>query len=362
MPRPIYATIDTRALAHNLTIAKQHAPSSFLWGVIKANAYGHGIEHVYTGLALADGLTMVDFSEAKRVRALGWTKPILMIEGCFDASDVVACAELDLIPMLHSPAQLDLHAANPVPLQVHVKLNSDMNRLGFPLSAIPVDALLAMPYLKIAMWVTHFGNADIADGASRILHDFETAIKTLFVDYPALRAPLSTSNSAAIMGMPQAHHSAIRAGVMMYGASPFDPSEPTQTVSALGLRPVMSLTSQIIATKTLEVGDTVGYGSTFVAIHTMRIGIVACGYADGYPRHAPTGTPIAVDGIMTRTVGRVSMDMLALDLTPIPQAAIGSRVELWGALVSVDRVAQAAGTIGYELLCALAARVPVRSV
>jgi alanine racemase len=354
MTRPILATIYPAAVAHNLSQARRHAPHSFLWAVIKANAYGHGIERVFAGLQAADGLAMLDFDEAQKVRDLGWHKPILMLEGCFEAGDIATCAALDLISMIHSEHQLALHAAHPTPLTVQVKVNSGMNRLGFALSALPVHALLAMPHLKLAQWVTHFADADTPGKAGAPLAAFETALSTLFAHHPSLHAPLSTSNSAAIGAVPAAHHAAVRSGIMSYGASPY----ADRTAQQLNLKPAMTLTSQLIAVQRLQAGDTVGYGSTFTAPHPMRIGVVACGYADGYPRLAPTGTPIAVDGVQTRTVGRVSMDMITVDLTPVPQANVGSAVQLWGDLVPIDAVAQAAGTIGYELMCALAQRVP----
>jgi alanine racemase len=356
MTRPIQATIYPAALAHNLAQARRHAPHSFLWAVVKANAYGHGIERVYEGLHSADGLAMLDFDEAQRVRALGWNKPILMLEGCFDAGDIALCAALDLTPIVHSQFQLALHAAHPSPLTVQVKVNSGMNRLGFKLSNLPASALLAMHHLKVGMWVTHFADADAAGKALAPLAAFEAAMMALFKQYPALTAPLSTSNSAAIGTLPAAHHAAVRSGIMSYGSSPY----ADKTAAQLGLQPAMTLTSRLIGIQSLQAGDAVGYGSTFTASTAMRIGIVACGYADGYPRHAVTGTPIAVDGVLTRTIGRVSMDMLSVDLTPVPQARIGSAVELWGAQIPIDAVAQAAGTIGYELMCALAQRVPTR--
>jgi alanine racemase len=363
MPRPILATINPAAITHNLSIAKRYAPHSFLWAVIKANAYGHGIGHVYKGLQAADGLAMLDFAEAERVRELGWSKPILMLEGCFDATDIATCAALDLIPIIHNTTQLRLHAINPLPLTVQVKLNSGMNRLGFPLNAIPALELLAMPHLTIQHWVTHFADADSANGTTQALSNFETALEGLFTHYPRLRAPLCTSNSAATMGAPTTHHAAVRCGIMSYGSSPFGYAHANNTAAAIGLQPAMTLTSQLIAIQTLQAGDSVGYGSIYTVpydqTHALRIGIVACGYADGYPRHALTGTPIAVNNILTRTIGRVSMDMLAVDLTAIPHATVGSTVELWGAHVPVDAVAHAANTIGYELLCALAPRVPV---
>lgn len=358
MTRPIQATIHPAALAHNLAQARSHATNSFLWGVVKANAYGHGIERVYAGLQKADGLAMLDFDEARRVRALGWRKPILMLEGCFDAGDIAQCVALDLTPIIHSEYQLALHASHPSPLTVQVKVNSGMNRLGFPLNAIPAKQLMEMPHLKLGMWVTHFADADVAGKALAPLAAFEAALTALFKQHPSLTAPLSTSNSAAIGVLPAAHHAAVRSGIMSYGSSPY----ADKTASQLGLLPAMTLSSQLIGIQSLLAGDTVGYGSTFTGNTAMRIGIVACGYADGYPRHALTGTPIAVEGVLTRTIGRVSMDMLAVDLTPVPHAKIGSAVELWGKQVPIDAVAQAAGTIGYELMCALAQRVPTRVV
>lgn len=359
MTRPIYATIDTAAVAHNLNRVKYYAPHSFIWAVIKANAYGHGIEYIYSALSIADGLAMLDFSEAKRVRDLGWTKPILMMEGCFDSKDIDLCVQFNLIPVIHSLVQLNWHKNNPIPLTVYIKLNSGMNRLGFALNCIPIESLLKMPYLKIGMWITHFANADITDGTQMPLIQFENTLQTIFERFPVLKAPCSTSNSAAIICTPNTHHKAVRAGIMLYGSSPFSYKDSHYSVGILNLQPVMSLYSQIIAIQFLQAGDSLGYGSIFVATEDIRIGIVACGYADGYPRSAPTGTPIVVCGIMTRTLGRVSMDMLAVDLNPIPNAQIGSAVELWGKTVLVDQVAHAAGTIGYELLCALAKRVPI---
>jgi alanine racemase len=317
---------------------------------------------VFAGLQgehVADGLAMLDFAEAQRVRELGWTKPILMLEGCFDAADIATCVALNLTAVIHSAEQLALHAAHPVPLSVQVKINSGMNRLGFALhdrAAMNSMAqrIMTLSHLRVDMWLTHFADADVAGRADAPLAAFENSMSTLFAQYPQLKAPLSTSNSAAIGAVPAAHHAAVRSGIMTYGSSPY----ANQAAQQLGLQPAMHLDSQLIAIQSLRAGDTVGYGSTFIAPQAMRIGIVACGYADGYPRHAPTGTPIVVDGTRTRTIGRVSMDMLAVDLTPVPHATVGSTVQLWGNQVSIDEVAHAAGTIGYELMCALAQRVP----
>ncbi len=359
MTRPIRACVYPKALTHNLNVAQK--TGKFTWAVVKANAYGHGIERIYSGLAAADGLAMLDFAEARLVRALGWSKPILMLEGVFDADDVKLCQPLDLTLVTHSFRQLQWLIDAKTPFNIFCKINSGMNRLGFALHDLPtLGALLAQhPQLKVASWMTHFANADLPQGANVQQIAFEQAIKELRVihpDLPASQAPFSLSNSAAIMNLPSTHAASVRAGVMLYGASPF----ADVTAKALGLRPVMQLQSELIALQNLVAGQAVGYGSTFTAPHPMRIGVVACGYADGYPRHAPTGTPIAVEGIRTRVVGRVSMVMLAVDLTPVPHAQMGSTVELWGDFIPIDEVAAAAGTIGYELMCALAQRVPVQ--
>jgi alanine racemase len=225
-----------------------------------------------------------------------------------------------------------------------------MNRLGVaPEQAGALQrTLAAMPCVGKVSLMTHFADADRPGGAQAAMERFERAT----ADLPGSR---SLANSAAIFDVPQAHRDWIRPGIALYGASPF----ADRGAAALGLRAAMTLRSELVAVQALQAGDAVGYGSTFVADGPMRIGIVACGYADGYPRHAPTGTPVEVAGIRTRTLGRVSMDLLAVDLAPVPEAAVGASVELWGERVPVDEVAASAGTVGYELLCAVAPRVPM---
>ena len=366
MTRPIYATVSLDAITHNLAVAQSRARGVFTWAVIKANAYGHGIERIYPALSAADGLAMLDFEEAQRVRALGWQKPILMLEGVFDAQDAALCQALALTPVVHEFRQLDWLSGLQTRIEVFVKINSGMNRLGFAQGDLPKLALYLQgnPCIQVQSWMTHFANADLGLGASQDYSAsvqqalFEAMLGSIFAAHPRLRAPFSLSNSAAILNLPQTHAHSVRAGVMLYGASPF----AHLSTQALGLRPAMQLNSELIAVQHLKAGDSVGYGSTFTATREMTIGIVACGYADGYPRHAPTGTPIAVEGVMTQVVGRVSMDMLTVDLSPVPQARVGSCVQLWGETVRVDDVAKACSTISYELLCALAPRVPVRLV
>ena len=365
MPRPIEALIHTPALAHNLARARAAAPDARVWAVVKADAYGHGIERAYEGLRGADGFALLDLAEAERVRALGWRGPVLLLEGCFEPRDLELCSRLGLWHAVHCEAQIDWLAAHKTqtPHRVFLKMNSGMNRLGFrPESYRAAWARLnALPQVDEISLMTHFSDADGPRGIAHQVAAFDTATR----DLPGER---SLSNSAAVLrhgptaGGPRSDW--VRAGILSYGSAP---DFPEHDIRHWGLQPAMTLRSRLIATQNLRAGDSVGYGSSFTAAEPMRIGIVACGYADGYPRHAGTDTPVLVDGVRTGTVGRVSMDMLAVDLTPVPQAAPGSEVTLWGegpggSRLAIDDVARAAGTIGYELMCALARRVPVRAV
>ncbi|WP_322029196.1 alanine racemase [Paraburkholderia sp. J76] len=352
MPRPIAARIQPDAIRHNLELAKQTAAGSRAFAVIKANAYGHGIERIYPALAGADGIALLDLDEAVRVRELGWTKPLLLLEGVFEAADVELAVARRLTVAVHCDEQLDLleAAKPPHPLDIQLKMNSGMNRLGFRPHAYRAawERARAIPSIGAIGLMTHFANAD--DGqVDWQLDTFDAAVQ-------GIPGEQSVSNSAGVLWHTRAHRDWVRPGTILYGASP---TGVARHVQGFGLRAAMTLTSRIIGVQTLAPQETIGYGRTFEADRPLRIGVVACGYADGYPRHAPTGTPIAVDGLRTRVVGRVSMDMLTVDLTPCPHAGIGSSVELWGDQVRVDEVAEASGTIGYELMCALARRVPV---
>ncbi|RAR65858.1 alanine racemase [Paraburkholderia unamae] len=355
MPRPIAARIQPDAIRHNLQLAKQTASGSRAFAVIKANGYGHGIERIYPALAGADGIALLDLDEAVRVRELGWTKPLLLLEGVFEPADVELAIAHRLTVAVHCDEQLDLLAAarpesSRGPVDIQLKMNSGMNRLGFRPHAYRAawERARALPSVGAIGLMTHFANAD--DGQiDWQLDTFDAAVQ----DLPGEQ---SVSNSAGVLWHPRAHRDWVRPGTILYGASP---TGVARHVAGIGLRAAMTLTSRIIGVQTLAPQETIGYGRTFEADRPMRVGVVACGYADGYPRHARSGTPIVVDGVRTRVVGRVSMDMLTVDLTPCPQAGIGSSVELWGDQVSVDEVAEASGTIGYELMCALARRVPV---
>ncbi|MDN7674805.1 alanine racemase [Burkholderia oklahomensis] len=352
MPRPIVARIHPDAVARNLAIVRQKAPRSRIWSVVKANAYGHGIERIYPALADADGIALLDLDEAVRVRELGWTKPILLLEGIFEAADVEIADRHRLTVAVHGDEQLTLltSAKTTRPIDIQLKMNSGMNRLGYRPGAFRAawERAAAAPSIGDIALMMHFANADEGE--------IDWQMRAFDAATDGLPGERTLSNSAAVLWHPRAHRDWVRPGTILYGASP---TGAARHLADVPLQPAMTVTSKIIGVQTLAAGETVGYGRRFTAEREMRIGVVACGYADGYPRHAPTGTPIAVDGVRTQVVGRVSMDMLTVDLTPCPNAGVGSAVELWGAQVRVDDVAEAAGTIGYELLCALARRVPV---
>ncbi len=351
MSRPIQAQIDLSALAHNLQVARR-ATSARVLAVIKANAYGHGLLQAAEALRAADGYALLDVGDAVRLREAGFRQPILLLEGCFSRDELPLLAEYELSSVIHTRRQLEWLAAYPRKngLSMWLKVNTGMNRLGFMPAEIPalMERLKSHRAVREVTLMTHFAQADVASGVARQLELFTQVAATH-------RTPCSLSNSAALLRHPAAHGDWVRPGIMLYGSSPF----AEVSAESLGLQPVMTLSSELISVCDLKAGDAVGYGATFRAEHAMRIGTVACGYADGYPRHAPTGTPILVNGQRTRTLGRVSMDMLAVDLSDVRDAQAGSRVVLWGEGMPVDEVARAAGTISYELLCALTRRVPV---
>ncbi|MGA0572972.1 alanine racemase [Variovorax sp. VNK109] len=366
MPRPILATVHTEALRHNLSRVRQNAADANVWAIVKANAYGHGIERAFAGLRGADGFALLDLAEAERVRALDWRGPILLLEGVFEPRDLELCSRLNLWHTVHCDEQIDMLAAHKThqPHRVFLKMNSGMNRLGFAPQRYRAawTRLNALPQVDEISLITHFSDSD---GPRGIAHQMAVFSQTT-EDLPGER---SLANSGAVLRHAEAagvRADWVRPGIAIYGSAP---DAPEHTADEWKLQPAMTLSSRIIGTQMLQPGDTVGYGSSFTADVPMRIGVVACGYADGYPRHCATGTPVLVDGVRTRMVGRVSMDMLTVDLTPVPQAGIGTPVTLWGraakadglhgdTLLSIDEVARAGGTVGYELMCAVAPRVP----
>lgn len=353
--RPIFATIDQSALLHNLNIVKSLAPQSRVMAVVKANGYGHGLLRVAQGLNQADGFAVLGLEEAISLRESGFNQTILLLEGVFQPGELNEASSAGISLVIHHEAQILMleEAVLVRPLSVFVKMNTGMNRLGFKPEyyAKAIARLESCKNVSQITLMTHFATADESIGVSQPLAIFRQNTHTMSY-------PISLANSAAILRHPETRADWVRPGIMLYGATPVSGT----SAQSYKLRPAMSLMSEIIAIQTLKPGEGLGYGQRFTAEKIARVGIVACGYADGYPRHAPNGTSIAVAGKATRTLGRVSMDMLFADITDIPEAAIGSSVELWGEQVPVDEVAEAAGTVGYELLCALASRVPVRAV
>ena len=363
MPRPIAATIHPQALRHNLRRLRQAAPSARVWAVVKADAYGHGIERAYSGLTGADGFALLDLAEAERVRSLGWRGPVLLLEGVFEPRDLERCSTLDLWHTVHCDEQIQMIAAHKAARgqRVFLKMNAGMHRLGFAPERFRAawSRLAALPQVDDIALMMHFSDADGLRGIESQRAVFEAATQ----DLPGER---TLCNSAATLRHAPGDEALaadwIRPGIAIYGGSP---DAPDHSAADWGLLPGMTLASEIIAVQQVRTGASIGYGSTFTAEAPLRVGIVACGYADGYPRHCGTGTPVLVNGRRTRLLGRVSMDMIVVDLTALPQAGFGSPVTLWGraadgGVLSIDEVAAAAGTVGYELMCALARRVPVR--
>ncbi|MEY5098958.1 MAG: hypothetical protein RJA36_1677 [Pseudomonadota bacterium] len=373
MPRPILATVHLPALRHNLERLQRAAPDARLWAVVKANAYGHGIERAFEGLRAADGFALLDLAEAERLRALDWRGPILLLEGAFEARDLEACSRLNLWHVVHCAEQIDWLAAHKThqPHRVFLKMNSGMNRLGFRPDALRAAwaRLNALPQVDEISLITHFSDADgLRFGVDGIAHQFQTFFDATR-DLPGERTLCNSAATLRYTGQAELSVDWVRCGIALYGGAP---DHPAHRAADWQLQPAMTLASRLIGIQELQPGDTVGYGSTFVAPQAMRIGVVACGYADGYPRSATgsleAGAPVLVRGVRTRLLGRASMDMLTVDLRPVeaggaPPCRIGDEVVLWGrsqhgAVLPVDEVAQAAGTIAYELLCAVAPRVP----
>ena len=359
MPRPLHATIHTAALTHNLARVRTAAPDARVWAVVKANAYGHGIEQAFGGLRSADGFALLDLAEAQRLRALDWRGPILLLEGCFEARDLELCSRLGLWHVVHCNEQIDMLAEHKTqqPHRVFLKMNSGMNRLGFTPERYRAawTRLNALPQVDEISLMTHFSDADGSKGIAAQLQAFEAVTHDLPGERTLSNSAGALRHSAALAG----RSDWIRPGIAVYGSAP---DFPEHSAADWGLQPAMTLASRIIGVQNLVAGDTVGYGSSFVAEGPLRLGVVACGYADGYPRHCSTGTPLLVGGVRCRMLGRVSMDMITVDLSPVPAAGMGSEVTLWGcsssgAVLPIDEVAQAGSTVAYELMCALSQRV-----
>ncbi|MBK5931432.1 alanine racemase [Halochromatium salexigens] len=370
------AQIDLDALRHNLAVCRGAAPSSRLWAVIKADAYGHGMGPCAAALEAADGFAVARVQEALGLRAMGISKPLLVLEGAASETELTAVLSMQVELTVHSSQQLELILSQrqahlqPRPQRIWLKLDTGMGRLGLqqaeavalierlrsPTGSLASGSIqqttasgaMQTPPLELAGLMTHLANAD---DPSHPMTAAQCEQARALAEHFGL--PLSIGNSAGILAHPAARTDWVRPGIMLYGGSPL----LGQTAAALGLRPVMTLTSPLIAVRDLAAGAPIGYGSTYHCPQPMRVGVVAIGYGDGYPRHAPSGTPVLIRGRRSAVLGRVSMDMISIDLRQIPQATVGDPVTLWGQGLPVEEVAEQVGTINYELLCRLSNRV-----
>ncbi|OUT79612.1 MAG: alanine racemase [Betaproteobacteria bacterium TMED22] len=349
--RPIRAIIKRDALRHNISAIKKLSGGSKVFGVVKADGYGHGLKRIYHGLSALDGLAVIEMEAASYLRAQGDNRPILLLEGVFSPQEMRDAIRLNLDLVVHSFRQIELLRQIDLgkPLNVFMKVNSGMNRLGFPVDDVAqcYRALKDCAAVKSITTMTHYADADNERGVSWQDAKFSQAVDSLGI-------PTSKSNSAALIRFGSNAQGWIRPGIMLYGVS------PVESLSALSmdLMPVMTLKSEIISVQNLNAGDRVGYGGTYTAKCDLRIGIVAGGYGDGYPRAMRNGSPVLVEGVRVPLVGRVSMDSLAVDITKVPAANVGSSAVLWGEGLPVEEVAEHAGTISYELLTRVTRRVP----
>ncbi|HTR59519.1 MAG TPA: alanine racemase [Casimicrobiaceae bacterium] len=351
MSRPLLAQVNLSALRANLRMVRERAPDVQVLAVVKADAYGHGLMRVLPALSDADGLALLELDAAVALREHHYARRILLLEGFFTPDELGEIAARRFAVVVHHEEQVRMleAAVLPRPIEVFVKINTGMNRLGFHpnLAHAIVDRLSRASSVAVMRMMTHLARADEEEGVREQLERFEEACQ-------GLPYPRSIANSAGVIRYSDVGGDYVRPGIMLYGSSPF----PYETAEKLGLAPVMTLKSELIAIQDIKANESVGYGGTYTASRAHRIGVIACGYADGYPRHAPNGTPALVCGRKVRTAGRVSMDMMTVDLTDAPQAVVGSPVVLWGEGLPVDDVAAAASTVGYQLFCGVSRRVP----
>lgn len=355
MARPNRAELNLAALRSNVAVIRELAPASRIMGVVKANAYGHGAVCVARTLeTLTDGLAVACIEEAVELRDAGIAGPVLLMEGVFEAAELELAAQLGFWITIDNESQLRWleEARLPSPLQCWLKIDTGMHRLGIDPSLASiyrsriVSCAAACDTLVLS---THFASADDlnSDQTLRQIQCFEAATEKL-------PGPRSAANSAGVIGWKQAHYDWVRPGYMLYGNSPMSCPLP----AALALQPVMTLYSAVISVSTIAAGETVGYGATWQAQRESRIATVTIGYGDGYPRLAANGTPVLIRGHRAPLAGRVSMDMITVDVTDLPGVEIGDEVILWGDELSVNEVATHAGTIGYELTTRMPARTP----
>jgi alanine racemase len=352
MTRPTRAHIDLRNIQHNFNRVQELAPASRIMAVIKANAYGHGLVRIAQALNPADAFGVVGLEEAITLREAGCSQRIVLLEGLFNADDIALINGYCLDVVIHHPTQLEMLEQGRLtrPLDIWLKIDTGMHRLGFAPAeaAAAAERLRALPNAGTLRLMTHLASADEPDVAttSEQMACFAGVVESI----PGER---TLANSAGILAWPDAHADWVRPGIMLYGGSPF----VGQDAQSLGLKPVMTLRSKLIAVNAHRKGDAIGYGGSWRCPADMNIGVAAIGYGDGYPRHAPNGMPVLVNGKRAALAGRVSMDMICIDLGEQPDARVGDDVVLWGEGLPADEVAALAGTLSYELLCGVSARV-----
>lgn len=352
MSRPTYLTIDLMALRHNLARVRELAPNCSVIAMVKANAYGHGILNVSGALSQAESLGAASIEEGIKLREAGITQPIVLMEGLFNSEELQEAANHNFTLVVHHMPHLELleKAIIERPFPIWLKINTGMNRLGIDPSHVSLfheRLMAAKAVAKPIGLMTHFAQADSPD--------CEATLKQVqrFAEVTAhLRGPRSLANSAAILSRPETHGDWVRPGLMLYGASPFS----DKTGSVHGLKPVMTLSSRLIAINAVKKGERVGYGGTWEATEDMLVGVVGVGYGDGYPQFATNGTPVLVNDQECSLVGRVSMDMLTVDLRKQPNAQINDPVILWGKELPVERVAKCSHTSAYEILTRMTPR------
>jgi len=359
MTRPARARIDLQALQHNFRRVRQAAPHSRIIAIVKAHAYGHGLVRVAQALADVDAeaFGVACMEEAVTLREAGCDRRIVLLEGLFSPADIMLINGYRLDVVVHSSHQVEMLEQGRLskPLDIWLKIDTGMHRLGFsPADAAAVaDRLRRIPQVATLRFMSHFACAD------DLSSDMTPLQLRRFSEIPGIdAAERSLANSAGVLGWPASHCEWVRPGIMLYGSSPL----AGQTAVELDLQPVMTLSTELIAVNARRKGEAVGYGGDWVCQRDMYIGVAAIGYGDGYPRHAPSGMPVLVNGQRAALAGRVSMDMICIDLGSRPQARIGDEVVLWGAGLPVDTVAARAGTISYELLCGVGSRVHFTSI
>ena len=358
MARPTSATIHTHALRHNLSQVRSRAPDSRVMAVVKADGYGHGLERVARALSGADAFGVAALSDAERLRAAGLSQPVVLLSGFNDAEDLPQLRRLNVETVVHHATQLEMleQAQAGTPIRCWLKIDTGMHRLGFA----PQDVRDAYARLQATaaadddiVLMNHFASSDEFIGSASNGRQTREQLRVFAEATAGLAGARSLANSAAVLGWPDAHFDWVRPGGALYGISVVEGT----TGADFGLRPAMTLATRLIAVNRIARGERIGYSATWQCPEDMPVGVAAIGYGDGYPRHVPAGTPVLVNGVPAPIIGRVSMDLMTIDLRGQPDATPGDPVVLWGEDLPVETIASAAGTIGYEPVCSITRRV-----